>query len=109
MANIWAKRVEGWRKSGLSSIAFAEGKDFTGGGLRHMAYRLRLAAAKHKKRPVIRLARVVRVPGPAPTAVAAASAAVVVVVGTTRVEVQPGATREVLMTVLEVLAERGAR
>lgn len=96
----WARRVEAWRKSGLSSIAFAKGKDFTGGGLRHMAYRLRKAAAKP---PVIRLARVVRARAPA---VASAGAAIVVVVGTARIEVRPGASRAVLTMVFEALANR---
>lgn len=102
MANehVWAKRVEAWRKSGLSSVAFAEGKGFTGGGLRHMAYRLRRAAAKP---PVIRLARVVRARA---SAVASAGAAVVVVIGEARIEVQPGASREALAVVLEALADR---
>ncbi|MHB8876866.1 MAG: IS66 family insertion sequence element accessory protein TnpA [Myxococcaceae bacterium] len=98
--NIWAKRVEAWRKSGLTSVAFAEGKGFTGGGLRHMAYRLGKAAAKP---PVIRLARVVRARAPA---VASASAAIVVVVGMARIEVQPGVSREALTTVFEALADR---
>jgi len=98
MANrIWLKRVEAWRKSGLSSIAFAEGKPFTGGGLRHMAFRLRASAAKP---PQIRLARIVR----APTPEVASSGAVVLVVGTARIEVGSGATREVLTTVLAALA-----
>lgn len=104
MANIWAKRVKAWRKSGLSSFAFAEGKDFTAGGLRHMAYRVRLAAAKPKKRVAIRLARVVRAPALSPPA--SAGATVVVIAGGARVEVHPGASREVLRTVLETLAER---
>ena len=97
MANrIWLKRVEAWRKSGQSSVVFAEGKPFTGGGLRHMAHCLREAAGKP---PVIRLARVVRAPS--------VGAAVVVVVGAARIEVGPGASREVLITVLAALAERG--
>jgi hypothetical protein len=98
--NVWAKRVEAWRKSGLTSVAFAEGKGFTGGGLRHMAYRLRAAAPKPA---MFRLARVVRARVPA---VASAGAAIVVVVGGARIEVQPGASREVLTTVFEALAAR---
>jgi len=85
-------------------MAFAEGKGFTGGGLRHMAYRLRKAGVKP---PVIRLARVVATP--APVASPSASAAIVVVVGAARVEVHPGAAREVLATVLDALASRGGR
>lgn len=114
MANreVWLERVEAWRSSGLSSIVFAEGKDFTGGGLRHMAHLLRRDAPK----PVIRLARVVRSrrptpPSPPPTLrplapVVVPGAAIVVVVGGARVEVGRGACREVLSMVLEALAER---
>jgi hypothetical protein len=104
MANekIWAKRVEAWHRSGLTSVAFAEGKGFTGGGLRHMAYRLRRAVAKPS---VIRLARIVRVPNTRP-AFTSADAAIVVVIGTAKIEVRAGASREVLTTVLEALADR---
>ena len=112
MANrIWLKRVEAWRKSGQSSIAFAEGKAFTGGGLRHMAHRLRKAAAKPQE---IRLARVVRAPQPTTPStpplprlrVVVPGAAIVVAVDGARVEVGPGASREVLVMVLEAFAER---
>jgi hypothetical protein len=98
----WARRVKAWRRSGLSSIAFAEGKDFTGGGLRHMAHRLRKASAKA---PVFRLARVVRARAPA---VASAGATIVVVVGEAKIEVHPGASRDVLTMVFEALANRSA-
>ena len=113
-ANVWVKRVEKWRKSGLSSVAFAEGKAFTGGGLRHMAHVLEAVAPKPKE---IRLARVVRSQRPPPpptppmrrTVVVVPGAAIAVVVDGARVEVGPGASREVLAMVLEALAERSAR
>lgn len=117
-ANIWVKRVEEWRKSGLSSVAFAEGKDFTGGGLRNMAHVLRRDAAKPRE---IRLARVVQVrrsttpstPPFAPRAqppapVVVPGAAIVVVVDGARVEVSRGASREVLAMVFEALSERSS-
>ena len=109
---VWLKRVEAWRKSGLSSVAFAEGTDFTGGGLRHMAHLLRRDPPKPR---VIRLARVVRAQQPTPPSpplpvapVAVPGAAIVVVVGGARVEVGRGASREVLAMVLEALAERSS-
>ena len=113
-ANIWVKRVRDWRKSGLSSVAFAEGKGFTGGGLRNMAHVLSRDAAKPRE---IRLARVVQVPRstppssrPLPTPpVVVTGAAIVVVVDEARVEVGPGASREVLAMVLDALAERSGR
>lgn len=112
-ANIWVKRVEAWRKSGLSSVVFAEGKDFTGGGLRNMAHVLKREAAKPQE---VRLARVVRAPRPPapPTPpmrrprLVVPGAAIAVVIDGARVEVGPGASREVLVMVLEALAERSA-
>ena len=40
----WAERVAAWRASGQTSREYCEGRDFTAGGLRHWAYRLRKAA-----------------------------------------------------------------
>jgi hypothetical protein len=102
--NIWAKRAAAWRASGQSSVEFAKGKGFTAGGLRHMDYRLRSAAAKRPAQKV-RLARVMRAVTPAPAA-APEKAAVVVVAGALRVEVHPGASCEVLAMVLKLLRAR---
>ena len=104
------KRVEDWRKSGLSSVAFAEGKGFSGGGLRSMAHVL----GEEPGSKEIRLARVVRPqrspPPPTPpmgrAAVVVPGAAITVVIDGARVEVGPGASREVLAMVLDALAER---
>jgi hypothetical protein len=42
----WAARVAEWKASGLTSTRYCEGRDFTPGGLRHWAYRLRKTAAR---------------------------------------------------------------
>jgi hypothetical protein len=42
----WAARVAEWKSSGLTSTKYCEGRDFTPGGLRHWAYRLRMTAAR---------------------------------------------------------------
>jgi hypothetical protein len=42
----WAARVAEWKASGLTSTKYCEGRDFTPGGLRHWAYRLRLTVAR---------------------------------------------------------------
>ena len=42
----WAARVAEWKASGLTSTKYCEGRDFTPGGLRHWAYRLRMTAAR---------------------------------------------------------------
>lgn len=81
-----------------------------------MAHVLRREAPKPR---AIRLARVVRASGPTapptPTppmqrpALVVPGAAIAVVVDGARVEVGPGASREVLAMVLDALAERSAR
>lgn len=42
----WAKRVEGWKRSGLSAMAFAEREGFNG-------YTLRCWALQLKREPII--------------------------------------------------------
>ncbi|MBK7862253.1 MAG: hypothetical protein IPJ65_27330 [Archangiaceae bacterium] len=94
---IWVKRVEQWQRSGLSSEAFAAGKSFTGGGLRHMAHRVRSESRGGLQE--IALARVV-------TSTAAPSSGetpVVVDFGGVRIEVRRGASRDALALVLDVL------
>ena len=76
-AKIWARRVAEWRASGQTSTEFSAGREFSAGGLRHWACRLRKAAAatvpatlvarRSMRRPVaprqvVRLARVVARP-----------------------------------------------
>lgn len=93
---IWRKRVEQWQRSGLSSEAFAAGKDFTGAGLRHMAHRVRSESAAGA-RPQIALARVVT------STASAGETPVVLDVGGVRIEVRRGVSREALGVVLDVL------
>lgn len=97
---MWAERVAEWKASGLSSPQFCEGKDFTAGGLRHWAHRL-----KHGGRPPakVRVAKVVRLPA-APAATATAE--LVVEIGAARIVVRPGFDRATLAAVIEALAAR---
>jgi hypothetical protein len=37
----WRERIEGWRASGLTSVKYCEGRDFTAEGLRHWAHVLK--------------------------------------------------------------------
>jgi transposase len=97
----WAKRVAEWKASGLTSPAFCAGKDFTPGGLRHMAHRLGVG---RRPRPV-RIAKVVRLESPRRAEQPSASAsAVVVELGAARVVVRPGVDRGTLAMVVDVLA-----
>ena len=103
-----------WRASGLTSLRFCEGREFTAGGLRHWSHKLRHGAVPAEK-PVVRVARVLRAsarttgaPSLAPAPVASGvDVPVVVELGGARVALQRGFDRETLAAVLDVLASRG--
>lgn len=105
---MWSERVEAWRSSGLTSKAFCEGKDFTAGGLRHWAYRLRQTRPRKQGTLPVRVAKVVPVPRPAPVPEPAPpSAPLVLEVGGVRIAVRPGFDRPTLAAVVDVLSARG--
>lgn len=106
-AERWATRVAEWKASGLTSTQYCEGRDFTPGGLRHWAYRLRKSASKTAlvRRPPVQLVRVERVarikqvePAPAP-----ATVPLKIKLGAARLAVPAGFDGETLRTVLEIL------
>jgi transposase len=110
-AATWRRRVDEWRASGLTSSAFAEGREFSAGGLRHWAYQLKTTAPTMTRpskapNPRIRMARVLRVAAPEALA---AEPTVAVEVGAARVVVRAGFDRATLDAVLDVLSARGAR
>lgn len=105
---MWSERVEAWRSSGLTSKAFCEGKDFTAGGLRHWAYRLRQTRPRKQGTLSVRVAKVVPVPRPSPAPEPAPpSAPLVLEVGGVRIAVRPGFDRPTLAAVVDVLSARG--
>lgn len=107
---MWSERVEAWRSSGLTSKAFCEGKDFTAGGLRHWAYRLRQTRPRKPDTLAVRVAKVVPVPrGPRPPSVpeSVPSVPLVLEVGGVRIAVRPGFDRPTLAAVVDVLSARG--
>jgi hypothetical protein len=121
---VWAERVAEWQSSGMTSEEYSRGRDFTAGGLRHWAYRLRKAAAKRgaaarkAARPTVRLARLVRAPAaPPPVAtqqtpavgLPAESAGLTLRVGQVQVAVSCGFDRPTLAAVLEVLGAGAGR
>jgi hypothetical protein len=74
-AETRAERVGEWRASGLSAVKFAEGRDFTASKLWNWSAKIRKGAQEggppgleHARAGRLRLARVVRVPSPAPDA-----------------------------------------
>ena len=104
----WAKRVEEWRASGLSSEAFCVGRGYTPGGLRNAAHLVE-SEARSRKAPAVRVARVLRVAQPAAVAapVEEPESAILVELGGARVAVTRGFDRGALAAVLDVLAARG--
>lgn len=100
----WASRVAEWRLSGLTSAAYAEGKPFTAGGLRHWAHRLKTGHPRKALR-VVRVERTRRSAPPTPAG--AADASLVIELGAARVVVRPGFDRATLAAVLEVALAAG--
>lgn len=101
----WARRVKEWKASGLSSPAYCAGKDFTAGGLRHWAHRLKHGDPPRRRR--VRVARVVRTAnsvGEAGPAGGDHRAEAIVEIGPARIAVRRGFDREMLAAVVEVLA-----
>ncbi len=99
----WVARVREWKASGETSAAFAEGKPYTGSGLRYWASRLAREAAGGGTR--VRVARVVRVGRP--RRAAAPDPSVVVEVGAARITVRPGFDEATLAAVLAALVAGG--
>ena len=114
MANAaeWTKRVVAWRASGHTAAQFCAGRDFAARTLLRWSSELRLISASPttalvRIEPVTKapeIARVIRVRAP----VEIPGAAIVVVLSDARVEVGPGASREVLSMVLDALSERSS-
>jgi transposase len=105
-AETWAKRVAEWQASGQSSTAYCEGQEFTAGGLRHWAHRLRTRAAQAEARPTVRMLRVERVARPAePAGSMTVVSGVAVRVGRFAVVVERDFDRATLAAVLAVVAE----
>lgn len=93
----WAERVQGWRESGLSATEYAEGREFSAGGLRHWAYRLKKRGAEAAtSRPVVRVVRVDR---------AAQAAALTVEIGPARLSVPAGADAMALRLTIAALVD----
>jgi len=91
-AEVWVKRVEEWRASGQSAVAFAAGRGYEGSTLRWWASRLA------RQQPA--LVRVV------PASEVARDAGIELHVGGVRVVVRRGFDRALLADVLDVIREK---
>ena len=113
-AEIWAKRVEEWQASGETSVAYAEGRGFTAGGLRHWAHRLRVQAEKAKQAAptsTVKMARVraIRRPGLPQRPAEPGASGVALLVGGTQIVVSSEFDPGTLVAVLAVLRREGGR
>lgn len=99
----WKKRVAEWRVSGETAETFSAGRGWSPATLRWWSSRLSRDAAP----PVVRMAKVIR-----PAAGGSGERAGVIVElleARVRVTIDPGADRETVATVLELLTIRRAR
>jgi hypothetical protein len=107
---MWARRVDEWRQSGQSAREFTAKREFSAGGLRYWAHRLKQepATAPETLVPVARVIRsfAVTEPGPLATRTTAAESAIIVEVGAARISVQPGFDAATLAAVVEALTPR---
>jgi hypothetical protein len=94
----WAERVAAWKASGQSAPTFCKGKDFSPGGLRYWAARLRSAVAAERA-DQMRLARVVRAAPPSELA----ETPILIEVGDVRLGVRRGFDPGALRAVLDVV------
>ena len=98
MANAaeWKKRVQAWRKSGLSAGEFSAGRDFAERTLRYWAWRVEKAPAAAAELEPPRIVQIART---------RSTSGVTIEVNGARVTVGAGVDRETLSAVLAALAE----
>lgn len=97
---IWKERVARWRTSGETAEAFSAGRGWSPKTLRWWSSRLGRDAAP----PVVRMAQLIR---PAASGERAGVIVVELLEVRVRVTIDPGADRETVATILELLAVRG--
>ena len=98
---IWKQRVAGWRASGESAEKFSAGRGYAASTLKWWASRLRSDAAAA---PVVRVAQLVRSPA---DRVGRQGSIIVEGLDTRlRITIEPGADRDALALVLDVLGSR---
>ena len=101
----WRRRVASWRASGETAEEFSSGRGFSAGTLRW--YSSRLARDADPARPVVRLARLVRLPAAEPRD-RRGGIVVELLDARARITVEAGVDRDSFATVVAVLGMRGA-
>ncbi|EAU63050.1 IS66 family insertion sequence element accessory protein TnpA [Stigmatella aurantiaca] len=104
-AELWKKRIEDWRASGLSAAEYCKGQEFTTGPLYRWSSRL-AEAARGEAGPGVPLVRLVRGMGPrvsAPVKTERGAAEVIIEVEGARILVRPGTDVATVRVALEAL------
>ena len=111
-AEIWTKRIEEWRASGLTAEEFCRPRGFDADRLYRWSSRLaKRAKESPKAEPTISIARVIRRPM-SPSVAAKSEPSVCIEIAGARVTVAAGVCKATLASVFEVLEARahgGAR
>jgi hypothetical protein len=100
---IWKERVARWRASRETAETFSAGREWSAKTLRWWSSRL----GRHAAPPVVRMAQLIR----QTSSSSEHTGAIVVELldSRVRVTIDPGAERETVTAVLDLLAVRGAR
>lgn len=102
---IWKKRVAAWRASGKTAEAFSAGRGWSPQTLRWWSSRL----GRKAQAPVVRVAQLVRTTASGSDARGAGAVVVEDFDARLRITIEAGADRELVTTVLELVAERRDR
>jgi transposase len=101
----WKKRVASWRASGETAKKYSAGRGWSAGTLLWWSSRL----GRETPAPAVRMAQLVRSSAPRDRGEIAGAIVVELLDARVRVTVEPGADREVVGTILELLASQVER
>jgi hypothetical protein len=96
----WKKRVSSWRASGETAKKYSAGRGWSAGTLLWWSSRL----GREAPPPAVRLAQLVRSPMPRDRGEASGAIVVELLDARVRITVEPGADREAVVAILELLA-----
>ena len=102
---IWKKRVAEWRASGKTAEAFSAGRGWSAQTLRWWSSQL----GRKAQAPVVRVAQLVRTPARSTDDRGAGAVVVENFDARLRITIEAGADRELVTTVLELVAGRRDR
>ena len=100
----WAMRVSGWRESGKTVVAYAEGQPFKASTLKWWAYRLGATATASRRQEGVRAPRVAMAKvargGLSRVASESGTSSLILILGHARIEVSRGFDAELLRALM---------